>query len=132
MTDSSPVFVDTNVLIYARLAKSPLHAAAVHAVHRLQEEGCVLWISRQVLREYLAAMTRPDTLAEPVPIASLVADVRAFAAQFQVVEDGPHVTERLLNLVTSITTPILWPRCKHTACHASLPTIRRISHAMRG
>lgn len=104
MTASLPVFVDTNVLVYAKLAYSPMHAAAVHTLRTLQEENSVLWISRQVMREYLAAMTRPNTLTEAIPIASLVADVTSFAAQFQVAEDGPQVTERLLKLLTSIPT----------------------------
>ena len=57
MTD---VFVDTNVLIYAEESLSAHHAAARACLIRLEAEGAVLWISRQVLREYLAVMTRPS------------------------------------------------------------------------
>jgi predicted nucleic acid-binding protein len=102
MTDSSPVFVDTNVLVYAKLGHSPLHAVATAALRQLEQAGSALWISRQVLREYLAAMTRPNTLTAPIPIATLIADVSTFAAQLQVAEDGPLVMERLLALMATI------------------------------
>ena len=46
MTASSPVFVDTNVLIYAKLAKSPMHGTAVDALRNLERAGVELWISR--------------------------------------------------------------------------------------
>jgi predicted nucleic acid-binding protein len=61
-TDRSPVFLDTNVLVYASLALSPFHAAATERLAALEGDGVDLWVSRQVLREYLAAMTRPGTL----------------------------------------------------------------------
>jgi predicted nucleic acid-binding protein len=96
-----PVFIDTNVLIYANLARSPLHRVAQERLRALDERGIDLWISRQVLREYLVAMTRRGDLTGDIPIASLVEDVRYFASRFHVGEDGPGVTERLLVLVDS-------------------------------
>ncbi len=47
-----------NILIYANLARSPFHRVAQERLTVLDEQGINLWISRQVLREYLAAMTR--------------------------------------------------------------------------
>jgi predicted nucleic acid-binding protein len=102
MTDSGPVFVDTNVLVYAKLGHSPLHSVATAALRQLEQAGSALWISRQVLREYLAAMTRPNTLTAPIPIATLIADVTTFAAQLQVAEDGPLIMERLLELMATV------------------------------
>jgi predicted nucleic acid-binding protein len=96
MDDTSPVFVDTNILVYAKLAKSPWHSSAVTALRTLTSQGVELWISRQVLREYLVAMSRPNTLSEDIPTSSLADDVSAFAGQFRVAEDGPEVTEQLL------------------------------------
>jgi predicted nucleic acid-binding protein len=98
-----PVFVDTNVLIYANLARSPLHRVAQGRLTALDEQGIDLWSSRQVLREYLAAMTRRDDLTGDIPIASLVEDVRYFASRFHVAEDNPHVTERLLTLLEQVS-----------------------------
>lgn len=96
------VFVDTNVLICAHLTLSPLHTEAVTKLRDMELAGMELWISRQILREYLSAMTRAGVLTAPVPTPSLIADVRSFAASFHVAEDGPAVTDNLLNLMASI------------------------------
>jgi predicted nucleic acid-binding protein len=97
-----PVFVDTNVLIYANLARSPLHRVAQEGLTALNEQSINLWISRQVLREYLAAMTRRGDLTGDIPIASLAEDVRHFARHLHMAEDGPRVTERHLALLEQV------------------------------
>jgi predicted nucleic acid-binding protein len=97
-----PVFVDTNVLVYSRQAPSPFHAAALAKLAALQGAGHELWISRQILREYLASMSRPGVYAGSVPMSVLVNDARAFAAMYRVAEDGPAVTTELLSLLTTI------------------------------
>ena len=48
------IFVDTNILIYANVAGAPLHPPALAAIQQYQQAGAELWLSRQVLREYLA------------------------------------------------------------------------------
>ncbi len=65
MTDAAPLFVDTNVLIYANVAMAPFHGAALKSLQDAYQTGRPLWISRQVLREFIAARTRPQTFAEP-------------------------------------------------------------------
>jgi predicted nucleic acid-binding protein len=64
--------------------------------------GAELWISRQILREYLVTLSRPQTFSLPVPAATLIADVNRFQAQFRIAEDGPVVTANLLALLASI------------------------------
>lgn len=100
-TDSS-LFIDTNVLIYANLALSPFHVQATERLQELDEQGIELWISRQILREYLAGMTRAGDLTGQILVSSLVADVRYFANRFRVAEDGAQVTERLLTLMEQV------------------------------
>ena len=99
---ADPVFVDTNTLVYARVAVSPWHAAAVTKLDDLNAAGHPLWVSRQILREYLAALTKPGTVTVPLPITALVADVQSFELRFFMAEDGPAVTTRLLNLLTAV------------------------------
>ena len=55
-----------------------------------------LWISRQVLREYLATLVWPRV---GIPVATLTSEVRQFADRFHIAEDGPFITERLLALL---------------------------------
>ena len=65
MTDVESLFIDTNVLIYANIATAPLHEAALAALRDAYQAERPLWISRQVLREFIAARTRPQTFAQP-------------------------------------------------------------------
>jgi len=102
MTSGSPVFLDTNILVYANLALSPWHAQAVQRLTALDAEGTPLWVSRQVLREYLAAMTRPGELTGTIPMPALLNDVRYFAQRFRVADEGAPVTAQLLALLTEI------------------------------
>ncbi len=103
MTNDSSVFIDTNILVYANLRLSPFHLKAQQQLQSFNEQGYELWISRQVLKEYLSAMTRQSNLTGTIPIASLVEDVRYFSRRFHLAEDGPSVTERLLNLIEQVT-----------------------------
>jgi predicted nucleic acid-binding protein len=96
------VFVDTNILIYARVAQSPLHSAAVTKLQDLATAGHSLWSSRQILREYLASLSKPGIVTVPVPMATLISDVRSFQTRFFIAEDGPAVTSHLLNLLAAI------------------------------
>src|SRR5947209_6479964 len=95
-TAVEPVFVDTNILIYTYQAHSPFHIQATTKLLDLQTAGHPLWISRQILREYLAAMSRPGGLTAPVPMIDLLSDVQVFLTQFLIAEDGPAITGHLL------------------------------------
>ncbi|MCC6629585.1 MAG: PIN domain-containing protein [Chloroflexi bacterium] len=97
-------FVDTNVLVYASVVEAPLHAVALEAIRVHERAGQTLWISRQVLREFLATLSRPQTFAAPLAPAVLTAQVRDFETRFHVIEDGPAVTARLLTLLEQIPT----------------------------
>ncbi len=55
----SRVFIDTNTLVYAYQTASAFHERDRAALARPENEEAELWLSRQVLREYLAAVTRP-------------------------------------------------------------------------
>ncbi|WP_315790025.1 hypothetical protein [Fischerella sp. JS2] len=72
------VFLDTNILVYASIAESPLHLVALNAIQSLEQAERELWISRQMLREYLATLSRPQAFTVPIPIATLTAEIRFF------------------------------------------------------
>jgi predicted nucleic acid-binding protein len=99
---ADPVFVDTNVLIQATITAAPLHAVAVARLAALTGSGSELWISRQVLREYLATLSRPQSYTPALSAAALAADVTRFEAQFRIADDGPAVTGHLLTLIQAI------------------------------
>lgn len=92
------LFVDTNVLVYANVLEAPLHACALDAIHAARQAGRVLWISRQVIREYLVVMTRPQAF-ENLPRTTVLEQVHRFVAHFQVADETPAVTAHLLALM---------------------------------
>lgn len=96
------VFIDTNILVYANLRLSPFYSQAKQQLQSLNEQSYELWISRQVLKEYLSAMTRPSAVTGAIPIASLTEDVRYFSRRFHLAEDGSEVTDRLLLLLEQV------------------------------
>lgn len=78
MTDAEPLFIDTNILIYANVANTPQHERALSAIKAAHQAGRALWISRQVLREFIAARARPQTFAQlstPLSYLALVVPI---------------------------------------------------------
>jgi predicted nucleic acid-binding protein len=57
------------------------------------------WISRQVLREFLAVTTRPGFLAPLPPAEFLVKTVSYFETRFRIAVDDSEVTAGLLDLM---------------------------------
>lgn len=96
-----PVFVDTNVLVYATRSAATHHDAARRALAELEREGSTAWVSTQVLREYLAVVTRPQAAAATLPMTAAIADVRRFRTMFEVAEERPTTLDHLLRLLTA-------------------------------
>lgn len=92
------MFVDTNLFVQARFATAPAHAAARAALDRAARTGEMLHISRQIMREYLAAVTRPQPWSAAVPMAQALAGLSWMASAFEVLEDGPRVMQTLAGL----------------------------------
>lgn len=69
-TGADLIFVDTNVLVAVNVVAHPQHAVALQRLKDLSAGGAEFWISRQVVREYLATLTRPQTFSAPQPVVS--------------------------------------------------------------
>jgi predicted nucleic acid-binding protein len=98
-TAADPVFVDTNVLVYSTRPLAAHHSVAAAALARLGAAGATPWISPQVLREYLAAVTRPQATAPGLPMATAINDVQRFRTQFRIADERPSVLERLIEIL---------------------------------
>ena len=61
-------FVDTNVLVYATARSAPLRDRSRAALSRLAA-GEPLAVSRQIMREYVAVMTRLQTWGRALSLA---------------------------------------------------------------
>jgi predicted nucleic acid-binding protein len=89
------IFVDTNVLIYANVASAPYHQPALERLQNLDNSGTKLWISRQILREFIATLTRPQTFVNIQLPEVIVERIQFFEQRFQIAEDNGQVTSRL-------------------------------------
>ena len=61
-----------------------------------------LRISRQVIREYLSVVTRPQTWPVGITRAEAFDDVSRLIGSLEILEDGPAVTESLLMLCRDV------------------------------
>ena len=90
-------FVDTNVLVYATARSAPFRDRSRAALARLAA-GEPLAVSRQILRECIAVMTRHQTWGNALTLAEATADAEAFVGRFSVLEDDLPVWDQLMEL----------------------------------
>ena len=96
------LFVDTNVWLYASSPRSPWYAAASTTLGNARAAGASLVISPQIIREYLAAATRPGVLDPAPTLTDLLANAATLAGSCRVVDDTRAVSERLVNLLGAV------------------------------
>ena len=96
------MFIDTNVLVQSRVPGAPHHDAARVSLERAFQDPEPLRISRQVMREYLAVVTRPQTWLVAITREEALDDVGRLTGSFEILEDGPLVTELLLALCREV------------------------------
>lgn len=88
------IFADTNLWVNAAVPTAPRHAQAIAALGRMTVG--TLWTSRQVVREFLAVMSRPQTFfAGNSPMVDILNRAHTIESQCRVAEDGPEVAQQL-------------------------------------
>ena len=98
------MFIDTNVLVKSRIPGAPDHDVARASLERAVRDAEPLRISRQVIREYLAVVTRPQTWPVSITREEALDDVSRLIGMFEILEDGPAVTESLVVLCREFPT----------------------------
>lgn len=102
MTDDKIVLLDTNVLLSATAPLRPLHRAALTVLNDWTNQGLVLAVSSQILREYLVVATRPiEVNGLGLSTEDALANVTAFRGRMRLLADGEPVWERLRALVAA-------------------------------
>ena len=96
------MFIDTNVLVAARFVTAPAHVAACRCLDRAGNSEEPLHISRQVVRECLVAVTRPQTWSVSLGMVDALEDATRIVSSFTVLEDGPHVMAMLTTLCREV------------------------------
>ena len=94
--------VDTNVLVQSSVTTAPDHARARAAIARLRAQGPVA-VTRQILREFLSATTRPQPWAKAATLAEATRNTDGFLQRFAVLEDGQTVWDELMGLTRSFS-----------------------------
>ena len=96
------MFVDTNILVAARFVTAPAHATACRCLDRIGNSGEALHISRQIVREYLVTVTRPQSWSAALTIDDALEDASRLVSSFTVLEDGPNVMGALAVLCREV------------------------------
>jgi len=102
ITVAESLFIDTNILVFANVAEAPLHKAALDNIKKHKDSGCNLWISSQVLREYIAVRSRHELFSRSSHLGMLIERVRFFESAFNVAYDNPSTLENLLMLIKKV------------------------------
>lgn len=97
------MFIDTNVLIYSRIIEAPLHDVAGESLERARLSNEPLRISRQIIREYVSVVTRPQTWLNPLTSEEVLEEIDWLTSQFEILEDGPEVTQWLITLLREVS-----------------------------
>jgi predicted nucleic acid-binding protein len=91
-------FVDTNVLLRAIHSQLHQHTACEALVQKMWEENVDLWVSRQVIREYLVQVTHSRTFAIPLSPQQVTGQIDMIQTLFHVADETQAVTDQLLQL----------------------------------
>jgi len=96
------IFVDTNVLASAVIPESPRFFHAQGLLRRLLRSDCEIWISRQVIREFTATLSRQDFFRQKFTARDLTAAGRNLMSRYVVAEDQEIITEQLFLLLEQV------------------------------
>jgi predicted nucleic acid-binding protein len=94
-----PVFVDTNVLVAASSIGAPFHSESIKALDKLHASRSEIWISRQILRELLATLSRPQAWGGNVDREILADHAERLLKLYKIAEENPESTTHLLGFV---------------------------------
>lgn len=89
---------DTNVVLRATIADANLHEPAKALIEGLWRDGIEVWISRQIIREYIVTLTRPQVfMTRRMTMTEVIGQVETLQSLFRVADDTAEVTARLID-----------------------------------
>jgi predicted nucleic acid-binding protein len=104
VTMGDKVLVDTNVLLRANMVTMPEYVQCDAFLKDLWRQGNELWISGQIIREFLVQATHPNTLKTPLVIDEVLQKLEGITTVFLVADDTPLVRAQLLKLLATYPT----------------------------
>ncbi len=116
---------DTNVLVYAADASSPLHTTARVVRDRAITEHHKVRLSYSVLLEFFAVVTDPRRVGNPLPPGEAWREVEAYLSAFEVLYPNGRTFVELRNLISQY-------RIKRQAIFDALIVAMMIQHEITG
>lgn len=104
MTMGDKVFADTNIVLRAFHSDFPEHEQIKTQFDRLITDQTNIFISRQVIREYLVQVTHPRTFTTPLTIEEAEKHLGQITRVCAVLDDTATVTAHLLTLLKTYPT----------------------------
>ena len=99
MMEDKKVFLDTNILVYSSLINSPFQQIAKDKILEFVTNDYEIWISQQVIREYLSVITK-ILIAEPnFNLDDIIISVEKFSNQLFIADETKSTNAILLDLV---------------------------------
>lgn len=102
MTVADPIFIDTNVLVFATIPRSPMHRPAMAALHAIAMSGAETWISRQIVRELPVYLTRPGVYNPAMAATAATVQVANLMTIYRVADESRAVTSQLLDFLRTV------------------------------
>lgn len=103
-TTGGKAFVDTNVLLRAFNDPLPHHLEAKSLVYHYLDANTELWISRQIIREYLVQVTHPRSFPQTMTVDVVLNQLKGIQEIFKVADETAEVTTQLLDLLKTYPT----------------------------
>ena len=100
--DDNLFFLDTNILVYASASESMYHEVCVEYLKKQRQSGTRLIASRQVLREFMATLSRPQSFSPPVQRDRIVWMLAEFQRYMAVCDDNALVGTCLSRIFSEI------------------------------
>lgn len=98
------VFIDTNILLRAFHQDFPEHTAIRSHFDQLIADNSELWISRQVIREYLVQVTHVHTFKIKLSEKEISQQLTQMLHLVHVADEDWRVTQQLLFLLETYST----------------------------
>src|SRR5579862_2153644 len=92
-------FVDTNILLRSLLTEIELHTEADALLKRMLREDTELWISGQIIREFIVQATHPKTLKTPLTMSEAIDEINRIKPIFSIADENAAVRDKLLELL---------------------------------
>ncbi|MFN8451778.1 MAG: hypothetical protein U0521_25100 [Anaerolineae bacterium] len=103
-TMAGKAFADTNIVLRLVNEGLPEHDAVNQFIDQLRKDEYELWISRQVIREYLVQVTRSGFLASVIPVKQVLTQIETIRTLFRIADETDAATSKLLDLIEEFPT----------------------------